>query len=370
MKRREWLFRVLSSYGAGAALAEAARPRYGGILRFFPALPPIDKEPLSRLAASVTVDADRKTWRIGLRPYVIQHDNNPLNATVAADALRAAAPAWTVNILHNWSLTVVADRPLASLFAAADPQFKCGPFEKVDGAKPSLRAFDLYWDRRPFVDAIEAVPNAQDADIAELALAGARRPRTDTHRLWSTSPVETVIVDASKAPAGLREALSVAIDRQSIVKVMFQGRGEVAGGLQPQWASGYSFLFPVQQDLIRAKALLAGLAAKPAGPLVLGYPSADTLVRQVADRIAVNARDAGLLLQVKPGPGDLTIARESGQPAFGSYESERAWIEERKLVPVVHVPRLYAIHSRVRGWEAAHDGKSVEIHPESIWLDS
>jgi MarR-like DNA-binding transcriptional regulator SgrR of sgrS sRNA len=361
MKRREWLSLVLSS---GLAATATARPRYGGVLRFFPALPAVDREPLSRLASNVSVEADRRTWRIALRPYVVQHDNSPLNASVAAEAIKTAAPTWTLSTAGNWNLTVQTEKPQPNLFQAVDPQFKCGAFEKVEGPRPSLRAFDLYWDRRPYVDAIEVAANPQDADIAELPLAGARRPRSDTHRLWSTAPVETIVVDASKTP-GIRDALSAAIDRQSIVKVLFQGRGEAAGGLQPQWESGYAFLFPVQQDLTRARALLA---QKP-GPFVLGYPNGDALVRQLAERIAVNARDAGLILQVKAGPGDLHIYREN-EHSFASYEVERATIEDRKLVPVVHVPRLFAIHSRIRGWEAAHDGKSAEIHPESIWLDS
>jgi hypothetical protein len=363
MKRRAFLFRALSSSG----LLLQARPRYGGVLRYCPALPALDREPLSRLASNVSPDVDRRTWRIALRPYVIQHDNTPLNASVAVEAIRAAAPGWTANAVSNWNLTIVADKPLGNLFSAVDPVFRCGAFERVEGARPSLKAFDLYWDRRPYVDAIESVANPQDADVAELPLAGARRPRTDTHRLWSTAPVETVVVDASKAP-GLRDALSLAIDRQSIVKVLFQGRGEAAGGLQPQWASGYAFLFPVQQDLVRARALAA---SHKGGPLVLGYRPADTLVRQLADRVAVNARDAGILLQVKPGAGDLNIFREpSTAMAFAGYEAERAAIDERKWIPLVHVPRLFAIHSRVRGWEAVHDGRSSEIHLESIWLDS
>jgi hypothetical protein len=331
-------------------------------LRFFPALPTVDREPLSRLAASTAVDADRRTWRIALRPYVVQHDGSPLTANVAAEALRAAAPGWTVTA-NNWTLTVVTERPVASLFAVADPLFRCGAFELVDGAKPTLKAFDLYWDRRPYIDAIETVANAQEADVAELPLAGARRPRTDTHRLWSTLPVETIVVETPNSV--LREALSLAIDRQSIVKVLFQGRGEAAGGLLPQWASGYAFLFKTQQDLARARSLL-----KTAGPLILGYAAGDPLARQLADRVAVNARDAGLVLQPKPGRvGELYLRREPMQN-YPSYEAERSAIEERKLVPVVHAPRLFAIHSRVRGWESAHDGRGADIHPESIWLAS
>ena len=356
MKRREWLSLVLSS---GVAFA---RPRYGGILRFFPTLPPVDQEPLSRLASSSIVDGDKRTWRIALRPYVLQHDGSSLTATVAAEALRALVPAWNITA-SSWILTVVTDRVIGNLFAAADPMFRCGPFERVDGPKPLLKAFDLYWDRRPFIDGIEVAANPQEADVAELSLAGARRPRTDTHRLWSTMAVETVVVETPNT--AMREALSLAIDRQSIVKVLLQGRGEAAGGLLPQWASGYSFVFNIQQDLVRARGLL-----KTAGPLILGYAAGDPLARQLADRVAVNARDAGLVLLAKPGKvGDLYLRRE-GLSSFSTYEAERATIEERRLVPIVHIPRLFAIHSRVRGWESAHDGRSAEIHPESIWLDS
>jgi hypothetical protein len=102
--------------------------------------------------------------------------------------------------------------------------------------------------------------------------------------------------------------------------------------------------------------------------VVLGYASGDPLAKQLADRVAVNARDAGLILQAKPGRVSELYLRREPLGVYSGYDAERAAME--KLVPVVHVPRLFAIHSRVRGWEAAHDGKSADIHPESIWLDS
>lgn len=363
MKRRAFLFIALAS-----SRRVVARPRYGGTLRVYPALPAVDREPLSRIAASVAADADKRTWRIALRPYILQHDNTPLNAAVAGEAIRALQPSWNVTQNGPWNLTVTLDKPLNSLTDGADPHFPCGPFERVDGAKPYLRAFDLYWERRPFIDAMEVAASAQEADVAELPLAGARRLRSDTHRLWATTAMETVCVHVAGAGLGVREALSLALDRQSIVKVLFGGRGETAGGLVPQAESGYAFLFPVQQDLIKARSLLA--TQRTAGPVVLGYPANDALLRQLADRIAVNARDAGLVLQVKPGASSQwNMQRQSNEP-FGSFEAERTAMEERRLVPVVHVPRLYAIHSRVRGWEQAHDGRSLDVHPESIWLDS
>ena len=362
MKRRAFLSTVL-------ATSVIARPRYGGTLRVYPALPMVEREPLSRVASAIVPDGDRRIWRITLRPYILQHDNTPLNATVAADAIKALQPAWNITQHNSWSLSVAPDKVVANFLEVADPQFPCGPFERVEGAKPLLRAFDLYWDRRPFIDAMELAATAQDSDVAELALAGARRPRSDTHRFWTTAAMETVSVHVAGASPAVREALSLALDRQSIVKVLFGGRGEAAGGLVPQAESGYAFLFPVQQDLIKARSLLA--TSRPtSGAVTLGYPANDALLRQLADRIAVNARDAGLVLQVKAGNSpQWNMQRESNEP-FASFEAERAAMDERRLVPVVHVPRLYAIHSRVRGWEQAHDGRSLDLHPESIWLDS
>jgi hypothetical protein len=33
------------------------------------------------------------------------------------------------------------------------------------------------------------------------------------------------------------------------------------------------------------------------------------------------------------------------------------------------VPHLYAIGNRVRGWDEAHDGRSADLHFESIWVE-
>ena len=150
------------------------------------------------------------------------------------------------------------------------------------------------------------------------------------------------------------------------MKVLLQGHGEVAGGLAPQWLSGYAFVFPVQTDLAKAKSLLG-----PRPPqLTLSYVAGDTIARLIAERIAVNARDIGLAIQPKSVAGaELKMLREPVQE-WPNYDAERAAIEDRRLIPVVHVPRLYAIHNRVRGWDEAHDGRSADLHLESIWVDA
>ena len=110
--------------------------------------------------------------------------------------------------------------------------------------------------------------------------------------------------------ARVREALALAIDRAAIHAVLFQRQGEVSAALLPQWLSGYAFLFPAARDLPRARALAAG-----ARPLTLGVD--DASLRPLAERIEINARDAGLNITVtnQPATSDarLTILRVTSQ---------------------------------------------------------
>ena len=366
MKRRDWLLVALSS-GAGLW---AARPRYGGTLRVYPSMPAADREPFTRLTTASQPDALRKTWRFTLRPNVQLRGNIPWTAIYAAERIKSAWQGLSVASSGPGTVVVTADAPSPDLPRLLDQRvtIESGPFEPVlpPGPRPTLRANELYWNGRPFLDSIELASSAQDADLVELSLNGARRLRMDSRRIWSTSPIEVVSVDAGGAPPHIRQALSLAIDRTSIVKVLLQGHGEVAGGLAPQWLSGYAFVFPVQTDLSRAKALLGSRPPQ----LTLSYTAGDALLRLIAERIAVNARDIGLAIQPKSVAGaELKMQREPVQE-WPNYDAERAAIEDRKLIPVVHVPHLYAIHNRVRGWEEAHDGRSADLRLESIWVDA
>lgn len=364
MKRRDWLLAALTR---GALWG--ARPRYGGTLRVYPSMPAADKEPFTRLTVSGVPDTSKRVWRFTLRPNVTLQSNTPWTSLYAAERVKSAGFG---GVSSSGNTVVVAmDAATTDLPRLLDRRvsIESGAFETVTppGPKPTMRANELYWNGRAFLDSIELAGSAQEADLVELSLSGSRRIRMDSHRIWSTSPVEVLTVDASGASAQVRQALSLAIDRTSIVKVLLQGHGEVAGGLAPQWLSGYAFVFPVATDLAKARALVS--AARPP-QLTLSYVAGDTIARLIAERIAVNARDIGLALQPKSVAGaELKMMREPVQE-WPSYDAERAAIEDRKLIPVVHVPRLYAIHNRVRGWDEAHDGRSPELRLESIWVDA
>jgi hypothetical protein len=105
--------------------------------------------------------------------------------------------------------------------------------------------------------------------------------------------------------------------------VLLQRQGEVSGALLPQWLSGYAFLFPATADLGRARQLAAG-----ARGISLGV--SDASARPIAERIALNARDAGLAVAVttQPANADVVLVElriSSTDPLKALAESRRRW---------------------------------------------
>ena len=213
------------------------------------------------------------------------------------------------------------------------------------------------------------------------------------------------------------QALSLAIDRVAIVNFILQKTGEPAGGLLPQWSSGTAFLFPAaapsDADLAHAKELWKQIAPSP--QLVLGYDSADPLEQSVAERIVVNAKEAGIAVKAQALPGsrteksrgagqsaavDLQLVRwrmssplpgealkdflapiyagplagvESAEfPEHASpediYKQQRAVLSTYRVVPLVWLPQVYGLSARVRNWKAPGPGESWPL--ADVWLDT
>ena len=197
----------------------------------------------------------------------------------------------------------------------------------------------------------------------------------------------------------MRQAISLSIDRASIADVILQKQGVPAGGLLPNWISGYAHLFPVSSDLPRAKDLLAasGREHSQPMPLVLFYDSGDAEARAVADRVAVNLREIGIMVQVSgqvvDGKGkrlaaDLRLVRHriaAPDPAAALsellnslgeaatdletpeqiYAAERAPIDAFRVIPLVHVSESYGLSPQVRDWMAPRWGG---WRLEDVWL--
>jgi hypothetical protein len=226
-------------------------------------------------------------------------------------------------------------------------------------------------------------------------------------KIWSSAPKELIAVlfehgNLAIEEPRLREAIALALDRAAMHNVLLQKRGEISGGLLPQWLSGYAFLFPTVHDPSRARQILAGIS--PAAPaLTIGYDSADALARALSERIAVNLREAGIKLHVSglpAAPGQAEVDLRLVRAGFGSlhpahalagiaaalrlpvpsdlpgadshdalYRTERMLLDGFPIIPLFHIPESYALSSRVKTWNAPGILKTGEWRLENVWLE-
>jgi hypothetical protein len=242
--------------------------------------------------------------------------------------------------------------------------------ENAPGGRPFLDGVEIEMGRAVREQAIDL--EVGKADVVELAPNESRRQPAG-RRVWSSAPVRllAVLFGPRVEDARVREAFSLAVDRAAIHVVLLQRHGEPAGSLLPQWVSGYAFLFSTASDGARARALAA---AAPAPARAFTLAASGAIARPIAERIALNARDAGLAITLVPGgPADARVVEvrigsaEPGpalagvaaalglpEPAAAAspeaiYEAERALLEGFRVVPLVHLPELYGAGPRVRG---------------------
>ena len=164
--------------------------------------------------------------------------------------------------------------------------------------------------------------------------------------------------------------------------------------------TGYSAAFSTQANPQRARALLAD-SRQPALNLnyVLSYDPRDPQAQLIAERIALNAREVGITLQVSlsgaddlrlmravlPSPDPATslaeVARQLGlpQPAVHPprgksvedlYQAEHSLVDGYAVIPLFHLPVASAASGRVRGWEPGQLGEwSDALHSlADTWL--
>jgi peptide/nickel transport system substrate-binding protein len=436
MRHPAWAWLALSSI-LTSPVAGATRPHYGGTLtvelsspwtsldpaELHTALFPSVAETLVRLNArgeiepvlAVTwrVDSGAKRWRLSLRSKVLFHDGEPLTATNAAPALLAALKQHYPDILvqaGGQTIVIQSERPMPDLLSElaaqrtavfrksdSNPLIGTGPFRVTawePGRRLALAAFDDYWGGRPYLDsvAVNFGGGRGRADVFDIPVGPARRILPEGIRTWSSAPFELVALLGTNTQLEILQALALSIDRSPIVNVLAQKRGEPAFGLLPQWMSGYAFLFPSAPDIARAKQLAAPLRV---GNLSLSYPANDSFLRSVAERLALNARDAGINLQptaaqngnlrlvswpLESNDAAAELARLAGLLGMSDrassldaskpeslYQVERALLEDRRVIPLVYLPETYGIAPRVH--QVAQKPGALLIHLEDVWVD-
>lgn len=293
-----------------------------------------------------------------------------------------------------------------------------GPFQVSawdPGKHVTLVANDSYPSGRPFVDSIDIRMDrsARDrlldlqvdaADVAEIPAEQARQAVVGGVRISASRPDRLLALVLLAGRSGtqdqrVRQALSEAIDRTAIVNFILQKEGIPAAGLLPQWSSGTAYLFSTIADPVAAKALLAQIGGSPA--FVLGYDSGDSFEQSVAERIAVDARAAGLTVTVQAlNSGSLPDARlvhlsmPSPEPRLSLqsfltalvpmagldtvqlparastekiYSAERAVIDTYRVIPLVWYPHVFGLSTRVMDWRAPDPGESWPL--ADVWLN-
>ncbi len=447
---RRIAFRLLVAISLVASATAATRPGYGGTLRITlqsaPAtltLPanaaPADYWDAARLLALVadplvTLDAEdrphpalalswqsdttTRRWQFVLRSGVEFHDGTAMSGTAVAQIVKALHPEWNVHSSAN-SLIIETEAPTPWLLAEmALPRnlilrrnpnglpVGTGAFrisEWQPGKLLKLAANEESWAGRPFPDSLEIElgrPLRDQAIALELGkcdvieVAPQSLASSASSLIKTSLPVELfalVFSASSKAQdIHVREALALAIDRKPIQAVLLKGAGDPTASLLPNWMTGYSSAFPMQQNLQRARSLLAGSRLPP---LTLSYDPRDPQAQLIAERIALNAREAGITLQVSlsgaedlrlvrivlPSPDPATSLRESarqlGLPAptiRGSavedlYQAEHALLEDHTVIPLFHLPAASAASPRVHDWSQDRLG-GWDL--EDLWLEA
>jgi MarR-like DNA-binding transcriptional regulator SgrR of sgrS sRNA len=291
-----------------------------------------------------------------------------------------------------------------------------------------FRANEETWSGRPFLDAIDValgVPPLRQlfdlqlgkADLVEISPDLMRRAMQDNLRVWSSAPVILYGLRFDEARPGaadaqLREAVSLSLDRQTMANVLLQKQAEPAAALLPQWLSGYAFLFTMETNIARAREIRAALPANAAAGterLRLRVDEAGDLPKLLGERVAINARQAAILVQVvnRVAPRSSTTTTNSTDTTAGLhlfawhystlssrlelesfasamhlgyfaentsssadpeqlYAREKKLLEERHVLPLVALPEYVGLGQNVRDWMPARWG---EWHLADVWLD-
>jgi peptide/nickel transport system substrate-binding protein len=363
------------------------------------------------LATSWQESSGSQRWQLRLRRGVKFHDGTAFTPEIAASTLRGTNPSWNV-VAEADSLIIESDTPDPNLplklALACNAIVKktsegklsgTGPFHIADWQaekKLSLAAEENYWGGRPFLDAIEIEvgKNYHDqlialelgrADLVEVAPEQSHRVSTEGRRVMSSAPMELVALlfsrdSQSAEDKSLREALALSVDRASIRSVLLQGAGRPAGSILPSWMSGYGFVFPTEADLPRARHQREQVRSLP--EWTMGYDASDSIARLLVERIALNARDAGLtlrptaataadlrLVRIPLAAADPWISLENfatveGLPkpkvhagsAEDLYSAEQAALATQRLIPLFHLPATYGASTILKNWTVRSDG--------------
>lgn len=309
--------------------------------------------PRARLATFWQSDSAHRYWQFRLRLAKF-HDGTPLTAADVIASLSQAEPAWRCATVDRQNVTIETQSPVHHLpellalekFAIVKRQpdgtlVGTGPYrlnEWQPGEHATFSAYDDYWGGRPYPDAIELQMGNSLRDqllqrqlgplsAAEINLDGLRVLDPLAQNIAMSRPSDLLVIMFLRTGSGsstgtnrkpvdprLREALAASLNRAA-VSALLQRRADPAFGLLPQWLTGYEFLMNAPQDTDRARRLAASAGLGAATPISLAYDFSDPIAKLIAERIQVDAGQAGIA--VKPY-GESHINNKAAQASMSA----------------------------------------------------
>jgi ABC-type transport system substrate-binding protein len=389
------------------------------------------------LASSWRPDASKRNWQFHLR-LANFHDGNLVTAQDVVASLTRMSQGWRVTALDKQTVNIEVPAPLPYMpelvsllrFAVVkrspdNSLVGTGPYRLSQwqpGERAMLTANDDYWGGRPYPDSIEFQLGASlreqllerqlgQYSAAEVTLDQLRPLEQNNQNVQLSHPGDLLVLlflqPDTPAPgsrparkpvdARVREALSNAINRNAINNVILQKRGMPASGILPQWLTGYEFLFPGRTNLERAKELKAEASSLIiVAPIALAYDFSDPVAKLVAERIAVDAREAGIVVQpyaeshvgskgartglnadavllrlqlesTEPavalaaaiddlGLGDPTLAPLNAGRIEDVFELEGKTLQNFRVIPVAHMSQAVWLNNNVHNWVESPTG--------------
>src|SRR5215831_20912747 len=390
-----------------------------------------------RLASSWSSDPAKRIWTFRLR-LARFHDGTPVTAAdVVASLTKAGAP-WRCNAPDRQTVTIEANSPVLRMpevialakYAIVKRQADgalvgSGPYKLSEwqaGQRAFFSANEDYWNGRSYPDAVEMLMGANLREqlvqrqllpysAAELTLEQLRTleqaQAQASQNILLSRPADLLVLiflqpGGSPAPGRsprrpvdprVREAISASLDRATISNVLLQRKGLPASGLLPQWLTGYEFLMATPADRGRARKLVSdATSGAAAAPLTIAYDSSDPVAELVAQRIALDAGQAGLSIRPNPeahvntrsGQASLSVDAillrlplsslepsvalatlaaslgldaDSGSAILGAgrpedlYEIERKMLENFRAIPVVRLPQAVWLSGGTHSWQ-------------------
>jgi peptide/nickel transport system substrate-binding protein len=362
-------------------------------------------QPKPLLALSFT-RVHNTRWSFVLRKDVRFADGSPLVANGVADQLSKLLPSAKVRIQSDGQLIIDTPAPWDNLPQVLSlPRYSIykqyedgtlagtGPYQVsqwLPGRGLLLERNAAYWGPAPYLDRVDVrfssntssvvTPARSGSDLLELTLEQARNV-TQASAVRSGEPTQLyVLVWSTKNTVDerIRNAVPQLIVRDSLASAFSRDGVKSAYSYLPQSVSGYSFLFQDDPDISAARSLITDSGRKL--PVSLAYSSTDPVARLLAERVAVNARDAALTIQAYgdrnpqsalSGSANAAIIRipvMSDSPAVALFSL--ASDLQLNTLPVISAPDSERLLDAERGLLSDTRVAPLAFAPTTVWLSS